>query len=259
MQRMPHRPIQFLACGLALLLAFGLAVLANPSPAFRLVIGDLVPLLLLTLIGLLCVQNAAGSGGHIRLFWSLMSGGMAMWWFNQAAWTWQEAVVHKPLPDPFIGDLILFLHVAPIMGAVAIRPHQADERDGLAISGLNALVLCGWWMVVYAFFIFPEEYLATDIPVYTRRWDLLYLAAGLMLAGVCLSACLSSSGQNGSVQGDVEGGGVARVTSPLTGGIPHRVRRSEVMIWCASSECQGRRFGRYRVDSPLHAGSRRGR
>ena len=91
-----------------------------------------------------------------------MTAGMAMWCFNQACWVWFEVVVRKPLPDPFRGDIVLFLHVVPIMAAVAIRPHEADEREGMLPSALNVIILLVWWVVVYAFFVFPEEYVVTQ-------------------------------------------------------------------------------------------------
>ncbi len=138
--------------------------------------------------------NAYDSRGHTRLFWSLMTAGMAMWAFNQACWVWFEVVVRKPLPDPFQGDIVLFLHVVPIMAAVAIRPHQADEREGMLPSALNVLILLLWWIVVYAFFVFPEEYIVTNVAVYTPRWDLLYLVEGLILIAVSASAFFTSSG-----------------------------------------------------------------
>ena len=180
--------------GLLIVLAFGMAPLVFPSAAFRVAMGDVVPLLLLGTACFLCCRNALDSQGHTRLFWSLMATGMAMWWFNQAGWTWFEVVLHKPPPDPFAGDVVLFLHVVPIMGAVAIRPHEADEKEGTRISVLNVFILLVWWVVVYAFFVFPEEYLVPDIPVYTLRWDLLYVIEGLMLVGLSAAACFSSSG-----------------------------------------------------------------
>jgi hypothetical protein len=67
---------------------------------------------------------------------------------------------------------VLFLHIVPIMAAVAIRPHQADEREGMLPSALNVLILLVWWVVVYAFFVFPEEYIVTNVAVYSPRWDL---------------------------------------------------------------------------------------
>jgi signal transduction histidine kinase len=156
--------------------------------------GDLVPFLVITAACIVSTRNAFDSRGHTRLFWSLVAAGMAMWAFNQACWAWFEVVVRQPLPDPFQGDIILFLHVVPIMAAVAIRPHQADEREGMLPSALNVLILLLWWVVVYAFFVFPEEYIVTNAAMYNPRWDFLYLLEGLILVAVSALAFFTSSG-----------------------------------------------------------------
>jgi signal transduction histidine kinase len=165
-----------------------------PSPFFRLAMGDGVPLLVITAAFIVSARNAFDSRGHTRLFWSLMTAGMAMWCFNQACWVWFEVVVRRPLPDPFGGDVVLFLHVVPVMAAVSIRPHEADEREGMLPSALNVLILLVWWVVVYAFFVFPEEYIVTNVAVYSPRWDLLYFVEGMILIAVSASAFFTSSG-----------------------------------------------------------------
>jgi signal transduction histidine kinase len=180
--------------GAALLLVFALAPALYPSPFFGVALGDLVPILVITAACTLSAQNAFHSKGHTRLFWSLMTGGMAMWWFNQACWVWFEVILRQPVPDPFPGDMVLFLHIVPIMAAVAIRPHQADEREGMWPTALNVLILVVWWIVVYAYFVFPEEYIVTNVPVYTLHWDLLYLLEGMMLIAISGAAFFSSSG-----------------------------------------------------------------
>src|ERR1019366_5559582 len=186
--------ISSLLCGVGLLLAFALAPAVFPNLFFRVAMGALIPLLVITAAFILSARNAFDSRGHTRLFWSLMTAGMAMWCFNQACWVWFEVVVRRPVPDPFQGDIVLFLHVVPIMAAVAIRPHQADEREGMLLSALNVLILLVWWVVVYAFFVFPEEYIVTNIPVYSLRWDLLYFAEGVMLIAASALAFFTSSG-----------------------------------------------------------------
>jgi len=155
--------------------------------------GDIIPLLVILASFVVSARNAIDSRGHTRLFWSLMTAGMAMWCFNQSCWVWFEVVARKPLPDPFPGDIVLFLHIVPIMAAVAIRPHQADESEGMLPSALDVLILLVWWIVVYALFVFPEEYIVIN-PMYTLRWDLLYVVEGLMLIAVSASAFFSSSG-----------------------------------------------------------------
>jgi len=174
-------------------LAFVLAPVVFPNPFFRLAMGDAVPLLVIAAAFIVSARNAFDSRGHTRLFWSLMTAGMAMWCFNQACWMWFEVVIRKPLPDPFGGDVVLFLHVVPIMAAVSIRPHEADEREGMLPSALNVIILLVWWVVVYAFFVFPEEYIVTDVAVYNPRWNLLYFIEGMILIAVSASAFLTSS------------------------------------------------------------------
>jgi signal transduction histidine kinase len=156
--------------------------------------GDGIPLLVITAASIVSVRNAFDSRGHTRLFWSLMTAGMALWCFNQACWVWFEVLVRKPLPDPFQGDIVLFLHVVPIMAAVSIRPHEAEEREGMLPSALNVIILLVWWVAVYAFFVFPEEYIVTNVAVYSPRWDLLYFVEGMMLIAASALAFFTSSG-----------------------------------------------------------------
>ncbi|MFY9561533.1 MAG: HAMP domain-containing sensor histidine kinase [Terriglobales bacterium] len=191
---MPLRPISALACGIALLLVYALAPLVFPSPFFRAAMGDLIPLLISAATVFLTTRNAVDSRGHTRLFWGLMTAGMVMWWLNQLGWAWFEVFLRQPLPDPFYGDVILFLHLVPIMAAVAIRPQRADESQGLLPSALNVVVLLVWWVVVYAFAVFPDEYVVNNVHVYGLRWDMLYLVAGLILIAVSGWSFLTSSG-----------------------------------------------------------------
>lgn len=156
--------------------------------------GDITPFLLIAAASVLSVKNAFDGRGHKRLFWSLMAAGLTMWCFNQACWVWFEVIIRQPVPEPFQGDIVLFLHVVPLTAAVAIRPRKADEREGMLLSALNILILLVWWVVVYAFFVFPEEYLVVKVEAYSPRWDLLYLIEGLILIAVSASAYFSSTG-----------------------------------------------------------------
>ncbi len=186
--------ISALLCGVGLLLAFALAPGVFPSPFFRAAMGNLVPLVVMAAGFIVSARNAFDSRGHTRLFWGLMTAGMAMWCYNQGCWTWFEVVLRKPLPEFSPGSMVLFLHIVPIMAAVAIRPHQADEREGMLPSALNVLVLLVWWVVVYAFFVFPEEYIVPNLAAYSLRRDLLYRVDEVILIAVSASAFFSSSG-----------------------------------------------------------------
>ncbi len=186
--------ISALLSAIGLLLAFALGPLIFPNPAFRVAMGNLVPLLVITAAFVVSARNAFDSRGHTRLFWGLMTAGMAMWCYNQACWTWFEVVLRKPMPEPAPGAMVLFLHIVPIIAAVAIRPHQVDEREGMLPSTLNVLILLVWWIVVYAFLVFPEEYIVPDVAAYLMRRDLLYRVDEGILIAASASAFFTSSG-----------------------------------------------------------------
>ena len=191
---MALRPIPAVVCGIGLLAAFALAPLVFHGSAIGVALGDLVPLAVLGAATYFSFRNSLDSRGHLRLFWGLITASLAMWFFNLACWAVYELILHKLLPDPFPGDIVLFLHIVPMMAAVALRPSDLDGNEGRFLNTLNVLILLGWWVVVYAFFVFPDEYLVTNIPTYTLRWDLLYVVEGLMLVGLSASAYFASGG-----------------------------------------------------------------
>jgi len=174
--------------------AYALAPRIVPGIQFRIAIGDLAPLLVASAAVVLCTRNAVGSRGPTRLFWWLLGAGLTMWWFNQAGWAWFEVIRRQAIPDPFLGDIVLFLHVVPIMAAVAIRQEAAGEDEGMLASTLNVLVLLLWWVVVYAFVIFPDEYILFNRAIYSRNWDRLFLIEELILVGMAGWAFFSSQG-----------------------------------------------------------------
>jgi signal transduction histidine kinase len=194
MQRVSLRPITSAVCGLALVIAFALVPLVFPKPFFQTAIGNLIPLLIATGTLVLAIRNAWDGRGHTRLFWSLMTAGLAMWWVNQGGWLWFEVIRRQHVPDPFYGDIILFLHPVPFIAAVAIRPQKSHESEGMLPSALNVVILLVWGIVVYAYAVFPDEYLIRNVPVYSMRWDLLYLSESLIVIAVAGWSFLTSTG-----------------------------------------------------------------
>src|SRR5438874_12213273 len=161
------------------------AVSLTLRPGFTLTaVADVTQLFLLILTTVVMVLNAARGRGPTRLFWSLMAIGCSMWLLNQLGWTMYEVFLRRHLPDPFVGDIILFLHVVPMMAAVAVRPHRPLEEKKLYFSTLNFLMLLVWWVFLYAFIVFPDEYVVLNVAVYSPYYDLLYLVENLVMLGV---------------------------------------------------------------------------
>ncbi len=194
MTRVFKRPISALVGGVCLLALFALVPRIFPSAFLRTALGDLIPLVVVTATVIVATRNAVESRGQARLFWGLISLGMAMWWFNQASWSWFEVILRKPLPDPFLGDVVLYLHVVPIMAAVVLRRYPTAEGEELLSSTLNVLILLVWWIVVYAFIVFPDEYIVMNVRLYSQNWDVLYILEGLILCWLAGWAYLKSEG-----------------------------------------------------------------
>jgi signal transduction histidine kinase len=145
--------------------------------------GDIAQFSLLFLAFVLMAANAVSNRGQSRLFWGLMALGCLLWSADLALWTLYEVILRRTIPEPFIGDVVLFVHVVPFMAAVALRPHQLEERK-LYFSTLNFLMLLVWWVFLYAFIIFPDEYVVLNVAKYSPHYDLLYLVENLAFIGV---------------------------------------------------------------------------
>lgn len=166
-----------------LVLGFAIVSLSVPAGFGLLAFGDLAQFSLLFVAFILMTANAVSSRGQIRLFWGLMASGCFLWSANLSLWTLYEVFLRRPLPEPFVGDVILFVHVVPFMAAVALRPHLSEEKK-LYFSTLNFLVLLVWWVFLYAYIVFPDEFVVLNIAVYSPHFDLLYLVENLALLAV---------------------------------------------------------------------------
>jgi signal transduction histidine kinase len=129
-----------------------------------------------------------------RSFWAVMTLGFALWVANQAAWTYLEVIQHRSVPDPFFFDVILFFHTVPMIAAVVWRPDFLKKENTLYLSLLNFLTLLGWWIFLYAFIVFPHQYVVSNVPVYNVYYDRLYGLENTLLVGALGLAALTSSG-----------------------------------------------------------------
>ena len=168
----------------ALLVAYGVVSFSLPrGNLFLTALSDFLGLALLLLAFALMLANALRNHGTARTFWALMAAGCLMWAISQAGWAVYEVILRRDLPDPYFGDIVLFLHIVPMMAAVALRPHYRQEERNLHFLTLNFVMLLVWWVFLYAFVVFPDEYVILRVPVYSKNYDMLYLLEALVLIG----------------------------------------------------------------------------
>jgi hypothetical protein len=153
----------------AITLAYAVMSLTLPQGRLIIAFGDLTVLLLIAGATAFLALSAIRSQGQVRLFWALIALGCLLWTVNQALWTFYEVILRRDVPEPFVGDVILFIHIVPFMAAVALRPHRPHENQKLYFSTLNFLMLLMWWVFLYAFIVFPDEYVVLNVHVYSRN------------------------------------------------------------------------------------------
>ncbi|MGA7626052.1 MAG: HAMP domain-containing sensor histidine kinase [Candidatus Acidiferrales bacterium] len=117
-----------------------------------------------------------------RVFWILLGLGCGAWFLGQSIWTYFEVVLRQDVPNPFIGDVILFLHPVPMIGALALNPH--DQRDDLNvhIGYLDFSLLLVWWVYLYLFVVIPWQYITPNVLAYGWSYDHLAAVENLLLA-----------------------------------------------------------------------------
>jgi diguanylate cyclase (GGDEF)-like protein len=150
------------------------------SRSFRLTaFGDLIQCVLLLACVFSMLLNVTREKGRTRLFWVLMSTGFGVWLCAQILWTYFEVFLHREVPNPFVGDVILFLHLVPMMAALALQPHQRWDDPLAKLGSLDFTLLLTWWLYLYFFVVIPWQYVYFNELLYGRSFDLLYLSEHL--------------------------------------------------------------------------------
>lgn len=179
---------------LAVVCAHTMVSLIAPRGFALTAFGDLIQCALLLSCTIASLSNLRLADNKSKLFWALIGTGCAMWLTAQLLWTYCEVFVRRETPNPFVGDVILFLHVVPMMAAIALQPHvHRDGRTG-RLGTLDFTLLLAWWLYLYLFVVIPWQYVSPIESVYGRGFDLLYAAEQLVLVVSLMLVSRRSSG-----------------------------------------------------------------
>lgn len=144
--------------------------------------GNLFQSALLLALLVLTVVSAVRNHGRARHFWVSMAFGVALWLAATMLWVWYEVVQRREVPVAFLGDVLFFVHVVPMMGALASRAHVKASRR-LEFGTLDFTLLLLWWVFLYGFLVIPWQYIAPDAAHYSFSFILLYFIESLALIG----------------------------------------------------------------------------
>jgi signal transduction histidine kinase len=170
-------------------LAFAVVSLTVPRGPVLTGIFDIAYLLLTLAAGGVMLANAWSTHGPNRRFWALMGSGCILWSCNEAAWVYCEVLRHISFPDPSIMDVFLFLHLVPMIAAVGLRPHRSEAGQKFRVGTLDFLMLVVWWVFLYAFVVFPSQYVSLNVAEYDRNFGPLYMfESGVLVLVLGISA-----------------------------------------------------------------------
>ncbi len=171
-----------------------LAALSLPQ-SFRLTaLSDVIQCVLLFSGMLSFIPHAARSSGRLRLFWTLIATGIGLWFAYQFVWIYFELWLRIEVPDLCAADIVLFLHIVPLMAALALRPHAPQDEYAARLRRLDFALMMVWWIYLYVLIVIPWQYVVPDIPAYNSDLNSLYLIEKLVFLGTLFLAWLGSKG-----------------------------------------------------------------
>jgi signal transduction histidine kinase len=157
-------------------------------------LSDIAQFVLLLAGTIALLLNALATRGRIRLFWALMTLGTAFWFSYQALWTYFEVLTRHDVPNPFAGDVVLFLHIVPMTAALALQPHVQQDNRTTRLGTLDFALLLIWWLYLYLFAVIPWQYVHAFEPSYDHNLNILYLTEKIVFLAAVGVLCFRSNG-----------------------------------------------------------------
>ncbi len=178
----------WLMLGGALLAVDFLATVLLPKGNTLATISDLTQCALLFGCYLSTLPNQVTGRGRENAFWSLLAVGFSLWLLMQVLWTLYEVALHQDVPNPFWGDIILFLHALPLIIAFSLVPHFRSGGRSLGRDLVDAALLVVCFCYLYANYVMAWQYVVPNEAAYNSTFNLVYGAANasvLLLAAMC--------------------------------------------------------------------------
>jgi signal transduction histidine kinase len=178
----PFRRHRWFVLAGGITLAFAIVSLTAPRGPLLTAISDIGYFLLTLLVGVAMLANAWSTRGVDRRFWFLMAAGCILWAVDLAAWIYYEVLRQAGVPIVSFMDVFLFLHLVPMIAAIGLRPHRIEGEQKFRPGTLDFLLLLIWWVFLYAFVVFPSQYVSVSPMLYRKNFSSLYLVeAGVLV------------------------------------------------------------------------------
>jgi signal transduction histidine kinase len=135
--------------------------------------GDLTQLSLVTLACGVMAANAFANRGPVRVFWVLMSVGFALWISSLSMWAYFEVWLRRSVPDLPVSDVLVYLKIVPMLGAIGVAPHLDHTRRPRALGYLDLILLLVYWLYIYVFWVLCYRIAFVNPAIYNFHFDVI--------------------------------------------------------------------------------------
>jgi diguanylate cyclase (GGDEF)-like protein len=185
----------YVTATLLLVVVLTAGCLLLPRGFARTAISDIAGGFLMLIALVAFARQGLASTGRLRWFWMLQAAGWALWLADQCVWIVFDLFLTQKLPGMYPADALLFLAGAPMIAGLLLRPHRQPSETSAQLGLLDFVLLLLWWLYLYVAFVVCWQYPSPNELVYSRNFDTLSAAQGVLLAGTLLLFWRESSGR----------------------------------------------------------------
>jgi signal transduction histidine kinase len=144
-------------------------------------ISDLLECLVPLFANTCLLWNAASPYRRRNAFWMLLALGCTLWLGGVLIRTYEELSLHNAAHTPFPGDLLFFLHVVPLLAALALVPHARKMREVLRFGFLDLTLFSILWLYAYIYVVMPWKTVWPNQAIFRTRDLEAYLFENLVV------------------------------------------------------------------------------
>ena len=192
----PNAHVSLWAAAIVLLLAGQLTASLLVPRGFLLTLAtDVIALLLMCSAVFVFLANAKATVAQTRVFWTLAASSWGITLVGQALWMYFDVVLRREAPNPFVGDVLLFLSNVPFLAALLLQPNLDRPGGAKQKKSLDFVLLLLWWLNLYLFYVLPWQYISPNEARYGSNYNFLSaLMDVVLLSTIAFSWWYSSGG-----------------------------------------------------------------
>ncbi len=186
-----------------------------PAASNRAVFGNVFQCVLPLVVNGALLINAITPNWRKNAFWMLLALGCSLWLAGQLVWTFIEVYQHAEVPDPFIGDIVFFLHTVPLIAALTIQPHKHRDNRKMLFGYVDFSIILCWWVYLYVFAVIHWQYIVHDSARYDQSYTVISSFENLVFVTGAIVLFMRTTGRWRRIYAHLAGAGAMYLIGSL--------------------------------------------